>query len=871
MKLAIKILKTTILLLIMAVVILFSSSILLQDKVAEIILSSLNKNITTKIDIGSFSFSLLKKFPRASLSLNNVIVLSSPGIDKASFKDINTDTLLVAETVLVEFKITDLIKQVYDIDRIAIRKGTISLFSDSTGRVNYSITKDGTGSDKTDLTINLKRIILSELKFSYTNLAIELNINGDIQKGRLSSRISRDIITINAKSELLVKNLQQNSIKITNPFYAAMEVKMEDSDEGILLKKGDLSVEGLQFGITGSVSSDDDLDLTFSGKNIDLSKIIKYLPSGDKSMLNNYEVAGNLQLNTKITGRLSKTINPHIELYGILSNGEIMDTKKSIAVKNVSFTGYYSNGNKNNSKTAVASLKDIKALIGSADYYGNITITNFTKPITEIDFKGRIFPGELKEFFGIENISASSGFCDLDLKLKTDFWPKDSIDIKDIVKLKPEILSKFNDFSIVLKNNKLAVENVNGEITFLQNLSAKNLHFLYKGQTVVVDGKFINLPEWIAGERVTLNAEADIYFDKLNLDTFFTDSSPQTRKEVVEAAIEMPDDLNFNLNLKIDSLIYLKLPSSDLSANLKYQKGLLTFKSLKMKSLGGVISGDGFVAQNKDKSYMAKGDFTVSEINIKKAFYTFKNFGQSFIKSENLDGNLTGSLTLLTPLDSLFNPVLKSLVAEGNYLISNGELTDFEPVKELSSFIELSELENIRFEKLKNEFFIRNNFIYIPQMEVNSSAADLSVNGKHSFDNIYEYHIKIRLSEILSKKRKKNFNNNTEFGVIEDDGLGRTSLLLKVESKGDDIKVGYDVKAAGDKVKASLKSERKTLRTILNEEYGFYKSDTSIMQKQQEKKHKFRITWDENDTIGKESDAVTQKKENALKNLFKKK
>jgi hypothetical protein len=85
---------------------------------------------------------------------------------------------------------------------------------------------------------------------------------------------------------------------------------------------------------------------------------------------------------------------------------------------------------------------------------------------------------------------------------------------------------------------------------------------------------------------------------------------------------------------------------------------------------------------------------------------------------------------------------INTLTAEGNYHLVNGALINFDPVKQLSTFIELSELQNISFEQLDNEFFIRNNYLYIPQMEVKSSAADLSVNGKHSFDNDYEYHVK---------------------------------------------------------------------------------------------------------------------------------
>jgi hypothetical protein len=333
----------------------------------------------------------------------------------------------------------------------------------------------------------------------------------------------------------------------------------------------------------------------------------------------------------------------------------------------------------------------------------------------------------------------------------------------------------------------------------------------------------------------------------------------------------MPADLLFDINLEVDSLRYEKFPAEKVKTSLTYKPGILTVNSIIMKSLDGNISGNGFISQNFNKTFLARGIFNITGININRTFTTFRNFGQDFIKAENLEGDLTGSLTLLLPMDSLLNTQLKSVVAEGRYSIINGALINFEPVKELSSFIEVSELENIRFEKLENDFFIRNNSVYTPQMEVNSTASDLSINGKHSFDNSFEYHVKIRLSELLSKKRKKTKSNNTEFGAVQDDGLGRTSIFLKVENKGDDIQVNYDAKAAGNKVKSDIQAERKTLRTILNQEYGMFKSDSTAKPKPDEKKPRFKIIWDESDTINKEPDPESVKKENALKSLLKKK
>ena len=170
------------------------------------------------------------------------------------------------------------------------------------------------------------------------------------------------------------------------------------------------------------------------------------------------------------------------------------------------------------------------------------------------------------------------------------------------------------------------------------------------------------------------------------------------------------DDIILDLNFKIDSLAYKSFSSSKISGTLSYRPKLLTFKSLNMQSLNGIISGNGFIAQNSNKTFITKGIFNVTKIDVNKAFTTFNNFAQEFLKAENIKGTLSGSLSILLPMDSMLNPLISSVTAEGRYNLVKGALINFDPVKHLSSFIELSELENISFEQMENDFFIRNNF-----------------------------------------------------------------------------------------------------------------------------------------------------------------
>ena len=278
MKVFLKIVKLLAILVVTVSLILLSASFLLKDKVGYIILKSLNKNLSTKLDVGSYKLSFLRKFPNASLELKDVLVHSSPDFNSAAFRGINTDTLLSARYVSVEFKITDILKGIYTIDRIGARIGKANFFTDTTGHVNYNISlkKNNPGSGET--LIDLERINLSAINAYYNNLSTHLIILGVIKTGKLKSRISGPNIDFIAGTELQIKNFRLYNFIIDKPIEAKLDVNLQSSKIGIRFRKGTLHIDNYDIGIEGLVASDNFLDLNLTGHNLDLAKIRNYLP-----------------------------------------------------------------------------------------------------------------------------------------------------------------------------------------------------------------------------------------------------------------------------------------------------------------------------------------------------------------------------------------------------------------------------------------------------------------------------------------------------------------------------------------------------------------------------------------------------------------
>ena len=873
MKLFLKVLRFTAILVLPVIVVLFLVSLLMQNRGTEIILKSLNNNFSTKIEAESYRLSLLKKFPRATIELKNVIVYSSPDFDISGFAGINTDTLLAAKSAFIDFKMTDLLKGDYTFISISVRSGNLNLFTDKTGRDNYDVSQEENQKDREKISsLNLNRINLSDIRIVYNDLRAGLIIKSQVKQSRMKSRISGDNIDFESNSGMIIEFFQLGNLVIRQNIPAELDAGVSKNEKGIFFKKSTLSVETWDFILTGFIASDNYLDLNVSGKNIDISKITNYIPDKYKNLVTGYHPSGILKLESTIKGVSSNVQDPHYEVSWSLKDANINYSKSRLKVDNFSFDGFYSNGSKNRPETSTFSITNFTTKLGSAEYRGTFKVTDFTKPRAGLTFSGVLYPGELREFLNLKNVESAGGTIKLDLKFDGYPLKKDSYKFSDLSGFTSHSEIVFNSFRIRLNKEQIDLRDCNGALLFNEKTTASNFNLIYNDQIFTVGGSFDNFTEWITGKPVILTGNASIKGTCIKPENFLKTAQGSNKEQDAgtKATVNLPANVNINADFYFDSLIYKTFRAEKINGAMSIQPKMVNIRNVNLNSQGGSIAGNGLIIQNRNKSFIGRGSFAISEIDINETFTTFNNFGQNFLVAGNINGTLSGSLSLLIPADSMLKPDIKSITAEGKYILTKGALINFEPVKELSSFIELSELENIKFDNLENDFFIRSNSLYIPQMDVRSSAADLSVNGKHSFTNDYEYHVRILLSELLSNKARKTRSSSSEFGEVEDDGLGRTSLLLKIVGKGEDIKVTYDMKAAGNQIKADIKKERQTLKNILNEEYGWYKGE-SEPGKKEATKPRFRVSWEGSDTSDYETLPVPEKKESIINRLFKKK
>lgn len=821
-----------------------------EDKITSIAVDQINQQLNTKISVNEIDFSFLSKIPYVSVVFKDVVIWSPESFNGEDFSANESEKLLAAEKIYIQFNLIHLFQKKYNIKRILAINGEINLFVDKEGKTNYKIfEKEKTENSNVETRlIQLEAMRLSNFNLKFNNKAKSINFESHIKDLVLKGKFSNSEFSLASNSNIILKSFLYKNVSYAENYNLSIKTIFDVKDKIANISKGILSVNSINLKTSGTIDFSNQLNfkVQVEGRGLDINSLLNFI-KGDFKEKFPFTVKGSADIATRITGILSPTQSPGINAVYLLSVKKF--SHKKITLNNIQLKGRLSIG-RNGIGIPSLSIDKFRIADTNNKLEGSFYLSDFSHPKLKFAISGYSELLFINDHLIGNSLKDLSGLIQSDIKVETSLESFKNFNIQSLMKGDVSGKLRFINAGFLVRE-KYRISELNGSVSKWKDSWHSDLSLNFNGSKSHIRAKADYLMEYFFEKNQPLWLQADIQSEFLKMEESSLDSSTSINDT---RGIFLPENIYAKLNIDLGQFENKQFLIKNFKTIIDYKPKQLEVHDYTMNTMDGKVNGSIVIHQDMTGKFSLGSKSTFKDIEIKTLFESFGNFNQKLLKAENISGELSGDIEFSINADSLLIFNKKSINMNSQIVVNSGELIDFEPAKKLSKYIELEELKHIKFSTLTNAIFIRDELITIPEMDILSSAFNINVSGTHNFDNYFDYKIKINLSELLAGKAARSKLENEEHFVVEENGR-RTSLYLSVKGTPDDYQLKYDKKEAISNIRKDLKEEKNTLKNILNEEFGWFKKDSiSNSTLNDENKNEFILDW------GEPEDNIEEKK-----------
>lgn len=704
---------------------LFSYFYFNKNEIVELLIKEVNKQINTRIDVSKVSMSFWDRFPSISVKFENVVVYNAK-----EFKSNESDTLLRARVVFCDLDLSTMISTKPQINTISVIDGQVCIERDKNGRGNYSVIETIGGNDKSFSTLIINNLELKDINVEYRDYQKNAFFFGHLPNLQIAGSVSKNDISLSAYVELDKSNLIPQQYR----FFQS------------LIFDGRISyINGSIMEWLGTIKGDNQTAKTNGFYDLSNGQLLVKL---DELVFDNIFINSMLkQQNYKDIHLLSGDV--HITDFRYVYSSMIKQQLTASFFTNVSL-GFDKN------------MIDLKST-GRINYNGKTAFIKLSKTAvdyedTHVHFEGDFeWPqnrlvgftsfsanlSQLSKFLKDTQITSLGGILDGQAEIKANF------------KSPQNLLSIISDGQLGFQHVKFiygtySFSDINGSLDLRPNIfTTPELSGIVNNTFLKFNGKVLDVNNYIENAKA-LTVDGVLYSKHLDLNSFVNQTTESQSKD-----IEIPDYLNLNLNFKIDSLIKRPFKAANVDLKIGTNGKRVDIEKLTFGMADGNLLLKGNMLQQKNNDWYTSISANLMDVDVSKTFKNMNNFGQVDITDKNLSGRLTANVSADFVLSPDFRVRTETIYLDSDIKINDGAIVNYQTLETLSDFVDVKELQHIKFKELKNNIKISNNMLTIPYMDIYSSAIDIGIKGTHTFTNEIDYQVSIGLIDVLFNKFKR--------------------------------------------------------------------------------------------------------------------
>ncbi|TLX76126.1 hypothetical protein E9993_07905 [Labilibacter sediminis] len=823
-----KILRNTLLIAGIFVLALIILAEIFKDDMVKIAIERGVNTFDVPLGVGEVDFSLLYRFPYATIEFNDIVMFSE---EPSDFLAILPDTIAGISKLYASVDMVALMKGNILVKKIEIDDVKAKYMVDSLGNSNFDFllnapadTTEAVVDDTTKVqgVYSLDKLELSNIQLDYVDSFLNATAQVYISNLEMNGKVQPEGFMAATEGEVFVRDLTFQDYQLETLNNSQLKFNITALNDTVAIHQFNLAAGSSNFNITGSYFKTDSaqIDVQLMGQDIDLAENLSILP---QKMIDEYKlsnVSGKLNVEGTAKGFLTPHSVPDVDVNLNLSNGR-MKYDQYPQLKNIMVDTRFVSGKKDMWDSAFVYINKFYAETGQS--YVELEAKLLNAPNINYDVSAKVNAdfNDFKEVIPDSLINELSG--GFEASLSTSGIMPDSID------------DQFVDYALDRTQMNFSARDISLAMDSLPQIKNLSGSVAYQPRTV----KLNDLKMWVPDYGVNLtNAYLSSSFDgkvsnyeeiKLKVDSLLLNTTVSS----IYVAGEINGLKNVDYNIKTELNIGLSewmqaVPDSlvnNMSGRINAKlnsAGQFNIDSVADKAMALLFEGSELSVETNNLTVQMED--TLASIHDFSSNISLLNDSLSINEASGTYNSIAfniDSAYVLNLYKAFFQNNKEEILVKGNYHFGDVDYAFFLPFMEEDS-VEVSESS-----EKQNEV---QNWTYKFQGKV---SIDKFKYGKALFENISTKAMAIPDYYVVDYFNVDAFggdlNLSAKHMVHPDDGRSVTWMKTKINKMNihqlmkdfDDFEEYYDPMIRSEQVYGVFSTEM-DIRVVLNSEYEPY-------------------------------------------------
>lgn len=735
-------------------ILLVSIPLLFQDKVMNLVKTTINNNVNAKVDFSDSSLSLLRNFPNASVQLSNLTVINNTPFEG--------DTLVYAKEVNLALKLTELFKassEQLNIKSFTIDDALVNVLVDKKGNANYDIAKPSETEETKDeepstfgLSINSYAINNATIKYNDEQGKLNLELTELNHSG--SGDFSQSNTELDTQTSTLVSfGMDGNSYAKNQKIELDAILGMDLTNMKFSFLKNEAKLNSLPLVFDGFVQVNDknqEVDINFKTPSSDFKNFLGLIPEAYTKSIAGVSTTGNFSVNGKVNGIIDDKHIPKLDISMKSNNASFKYPDLPKSVQNINIDAQIKNTTGKTENTFVT-INGLSFKIDQDTFSGKGNIYNLTtNPKINASLKGVLNLANINKAYPIDLENDLSGILKADLH--TEFDMK-AIENNTLSRIKNNGKMEVSDFIFSSKDvvNPLHIKNT--VVNFTPGTITLSKFDATSGKSDLnATGTIKNLLGFLLSDKklqgnFKLNSNNFYVSDFMQESPEATESKEETsKKDTPKESLKIPAFLDCAVSANAQTVYYDNLTLKNVRGTLLLKDEKAILQNMNAGIFNGQIALNGEVnTQQKKPTFDMK--LGIKSFDIAQSFTSLDLLQSLSPIAGAMNGKLNSDIDLMGSLNDDFTPNLTSI--SGNAL---AELltTSINPEKTkalslLNNKLSFIDLKKLDLSDIKTYLSFKEGNVIVKPFDLKYKDIGITVGGNHGFDKTMNYNVTLNV------------------------------------------------------------------------------------------------------------------------------